>query len=159
MNEQMSETFKGVKGRRPEILEGGTYPATVADFRLVPTAWGERVAWIFQPDGYSENARPAGFTSKADGYKAKPMEWARRILGKSDATDMKWGKDLKEKRPVVNWGPEELLGKPCRIVVEKNYDEDFEEYSNIVVNVLPPDETNLEKAVEETEEDFENIPF
>ena len=95
----------------------------------------------------------------AAGRNAKGMEWARRILGKSTATDMKWGKDLKEKRPVISWGPAELEGKPCRIVVEKYFDEEEEIYKNRVVNVLPPAKTEAEESLEETEEDFESIPF
>jgi hypothetical protein len=126
-----------------------------------PSTFGdEYVQWIFQPDGFSEDAQPAGSTSLAAGRNAKGMEWARRILGKSTATDMQWGRDLKEKRPVVDWGPEILVGKPCRIVVEKNYDENEERYRNRVVNVLPPEETKVEKAAAAEEaDDFEDIPF
>src|SRR5215213_8369516 len=125
-----------------------------------PGSFGDDyVQWIFQPDGYSEDTQPAGATSMAAGATAKGMEWARRMLGKSTATDMKWGRDLKEKRPVVDWGPDILLGKPCRIVVEKNYDEDEERYRNHVVNVLPPAVTAAEKMAAEEEEEFGAIPF
>ena len=154
------DTFT-VKAFRPEIIPAGTYSATLVGMKKRPGSFGDDyVQWIFQPDGYSEDAQPAGATSLAAGATAKGMEWARRILGKSDATDTKWGRDLKEKRPVVDWGPDILIGKPCRIVVEKNYDEDEERYRNRVVNVLPPGETNVEEAAaaEETD-DFESIPF
>ena len=156
----MSEEWS-VEGFKPEIIEAGTYPATVVALKKRPGSFGEDyVQWIFQPDGFSKDAQPAGATSLAAGATSKGMEWARRILGKSNATDMKWGKDLKERRPVVNWGPRELEGKPCRIVVEKNWDEDEERHRNRVVNVLPPDETNVEKAVAAEEaDDFESIPF
>jgi hypothetical protein len=140
------------------ILEGSTYPATIDGFKEIQTGFGPRVAWIFQPNDFPE-ARPAGFTSMSDGRNAKGMEWARRVLGKSTATDMKWGRDLKEKRPLVDWGPEELNGKPCRIVVEKTYSEELDEYRNTVVNVLPPDETNAEETAAAEEEDFADIPF
>jgi len=137
----MSESWS-VSGFVPEILEAGTYAAVVVALKKRPGSFGDDyVQWIFQPVGYSEDAQPAGSTSLADGATAKGMEWARRILGKSNATDMKWGRDLKERRPVINWGPVELEGKPCRIVVEKNYDESEERYRNRVVNVLPPQET------------------
>ena len=156
----MSENTFTVKAFTPEIIDAGTYPATVAAMKKRPSSFGdEYVQWIFQPDGYSEEAQPAGSTSLASGRNAKGMEWARRILGKSTATDMQWGRDLKEKRPVIDWGPETLVGKPCRIVVEKNYDEDEERHRNRVVNVLPPTKTDAEEALEETEEDFESIPF
>jgi hypothetical protein len=154
------ETFT-VRAFTPEIIEAGTYPATVAAMRKRPSSFGDDyVQWIFQPDGFSEDAQPAGSTSLAAGRNAKGMEWARRILGKSEATDMKWGRELKEKRPVVDWGPDILVGKSCRIVVEKNYDENEERYRNRVVNVLPPEETKVEQAArDEEEEDFESIPF
>jgi hypothetical protein len=157
----VSEDTFTVKAFTPEIIDAGTYPATVVAMKKRPGSFGdEYVQWIFQPDGFSEDAQPAGSTSLAAGSTAKGMEWARRILGKSTATDMKWGRDLKEKRPVVDWGPDILLGKPCRIVVEKNYDKDEERYRNRVVNVLPPAVTAAEKtAVAEEEEEFDAIPF
>lgn len=154
----MSESWS-VSGFVPEILEPGTYDATVVALKKRPSSFGdEYVQWIFQPDGYSEDAQPAGSTSLAAGATSKGMEWSRRILGKSNATDMKWGRDLKDRRPVVNWGPEELEGKPCRIVVEKNWDENEERHRNRVVNVLPPSaaESSLEK---EEAEEFDSAPF
>ena len=157
----MSEDTFTVKAFRPEIIDAGTYSAKVVGMKKRPGSFGEDyVQWIFQPDGFSEDAQPAGSTSLAAGSTAKGMEWARRILSKSTAVDMKWGRDLKEKRPVVDWGPDILIGKPCRIVVEKNYDEDEERHRNRVVNVLPPEEAKVEKALaEEEDEDFESIPF
>ena len=155
----MSEDTFTVKAFTPEIIDAGTYPATVVAMKKRPGSFGdEYVQWIFQPDGFSEDAQPAGSTSLAAGSTAKGMEWARRILGKSTATDMKWGRDLKEKRPVVDWGPDILLGKSCRIVVEKNFDEDEERYRNRVVNVLPPEVTAAEKTAVD-EDEFEDIPF
>ncbi len=157
----MSEDTFTVKAFRPEIIEAGTYPAKLVAMKKRPGSFGEDyVMWIFQPDGYSEDAQPAGATSMAAGATAKGMEWARRMLGKSDAVDTKWGRDLKEKRPVVDWGPDILISLSCRIVVEKNYDADEERYRNRVVNVLPPQQTEVEKAAsEEEDEDFESIPF
>jgi hypothetical protein len=157
----MSEDTFTVKAFTPEIIDAGTYPAMVVGMKKRPGNFGDDyVQWIFQPDGFSEDAQPAGSTSLAAGATAKGMEWARRILGKSTAADMKWGRDLKERRPVVDWGPDILVGKPCRIVVEKNYDEDEERYRNRVVNVLPPGETNVEKAAAaEEDEEFNSIPF
>jgi hypothetical protein len=135
----VSENTFTVKGFRPEAIEAGEYPAIVSELKLRPSSFGEQyVQWIFRPEGFPEDVEVVGSTSLAAGRTAKGMEWARRILGKSSATDMKWGRDLKEKRPVIDWGPDNLVGKPCRVVVEKNYDEDEEVYRNRVVNVLPP---------------------
>jgi hypothetical protein len=156
----VSEDTFTVKAFRPEIIDAGTYSAKLVGMKKRPGSFGDDyVQWIFQPDGYSEEAQPVGSTSLATGATSKGMEWARRILGKSTAIDMKWGKDLKEKRPVINWGPAELEGKRCRIVVEKNWDEDEERYRNRVVNVLPPEKTATEESLEESEEDFRSIPF
>ena len=126
-----------------------------------PGSFGEDyVLWIFQPEDFSEDAQPAGMTSLAAGSTAKGMEWSRRILGKSNATDMRWGKDLKEKRPIVDWGPDILVGKRCRIVVEKNYDDAEEQYRNRVVNVLPPEGMETGKdELDVDESDFEDISF
>src|SRR5215212_2432530 len=155
----LSENTFTVKAFTPEIIDAGTYPATVAAMKKRPSSFGdEYVQWIFQPDGFSEDAQPVGSTSLASGRNAKGMEWARRILGKSTATDMQWGRDLKEKRPVVDWGPDILIGKRCRIVVEKNYDEDEERDRNRVVNVLPAVPA-AEKTAAEEEEEFGAIPF
>ncbi len=157
----MSEDTFTVKAFRPEIIDAGTYYAKVVAMKKRPSGFGgdDYVQWIFQPDGYSGDAQPAGATSIAAGATAKGMEWSRRILGKSDATDMKWGKDLKERRPVIDWGPDILIGKPCRIVVEKHYDEDEERYRNRVVNVLPPEKTDAEKDLDAVDKESEDIPF
>jgi hypothetical protein len=156
----VSEDTFTVKAFRPEIIPAGTYSATLVGMKKRPGSFGDDyVQWIFQPDGYSEDAQPAGATSLAASATAKGMEWARRILGKSDATDTKWGRDLKEKRPVVDWGPDILIGKPCRIVVEKRYDEDEERYRNRVVNVLPPEKTDAEKDLDAVDKESEDIRF
>ena len=158
----MSEESFTVRAFTPEIIEAGTYSATLVAMKKRPSSFGdEYVLWIFHPDGFSEDVQIAGSTSLAAGRNAKGMEWARRVLGKSTATDMKWGHELKEKRPVVDWGPDILVGKPCQIVVEKNWDEDEERYRNRVVNVLPPKETKVEQAATEAEEaeSFEDMPF
>jgi hypothetical protein len=156
----VSEDTFTVKAFRPEIIPAGTYSATLVGMKKRPGSFGDDyVQWIFQPDGYSEDAQPAGATSLAAGATAKGMEWARRILGKSDATDTNWGRDLKEKRPVVDWGPDILIGKPCRIVVEKRYDEDEERYRNRVVNILPPEKTDAEKDLDAVDKESEDITF
>jgi hypothetical protein len=154
-----------VSGYEPEVIEAGTYPTTVVKIMQRHGDFGPYAMWVFQPDGYSEDAQPAGFTSISAGSTSKGMEWARRILGKSTATDMKFGRDIKEKRPVVNWGHEELKGKSCQIVVDKKWDEDEEVYKNTVTNVLPAGvdlqaaQKQAADAASSAEEDFDTIPF
>jgi hypothetical protein len=115
----VTESLGAVKGFRPEIIEAGTFPATVVDIKGMNGVRGPYAIWLFQPDGFSEDAQPAGFSSISAGRTSKGMEWARRILGKSGATDMLYGKDIKDKRPVVDWGAAELSGKPCRIALSR----------------------------------------
>ncbi len=159
----MSESVS-IRGYKPETIEAGTYPATVVALKQGHGDYGPFAVWVFQPEGFSEDAQPAGFTSLSGARSGKGMEWARRILGKSNANDMLYGKDIRDKRPVVDWGEEELSGKPCRIVVEKNWDPDEEDYRNKVTNVLPAKSGEAipdAKASAETEndEDFVEIPF
>ncbi len=152
----MTESLGTVRGFRPEIIEAGTYLASVVDLKQLHGQHGPYAMWIFQPEGYSEGAQPAGFTSISAGRTSKGMERARRILGKSDATDTLYGKDIQDKRPVVDWGAAEPKDKVCRIVVEKNWDEDEEAYRNLVVDVLPV--TNR-KSSSDDEAEFDAIPF
>jgi hypothetical protein len=149
------KAFTGVKATEYEVIEAGTYNATLTSFSDVKQGMnGEYVFWNFTPDGH-DGVEVSIITSIGGGWKSKGMELARRLMGKSDATDTKWGLDLKKKRPRVNWGPE-LKGSRATIVVEKFFDEDEEVYKNRVVNVVA--EGALEAAVKE-EEDFESIPF
>jgi hypothetical protein len=155
------KTFTGVKQSELPVLDSGIYNATLTSFSDVKQGInGEYVYWNFTPEGYDFEV--SMISSIGGGWRTKGMEVARRLTGKSDAVDQKWGLDLKEKRPVINWGPE-LVGSKCRIDVEKYFDEDLEVYKNRVVNVLPPAKPNLtevEKTAEEEEDaDFESIPF
>jgi len=162
----MSESVS-IKGYKPETIEAGTYPATVAALKQGHGDYGPFAVWVFQPEGFSEDAQPAGFTTLSPARSGKGMEWARRILGKSEASDMLYGKDIRDKRPVVDWGEEELSGKSCRIVVEKNWDSNEEDYRNKVTNVLPAKSAKSGEAIPdakasaeaENEEDFDEIPW
>jgi|SRR5215216_3313073 len=148
--------FTGVKPQDRATIESGTYNATLTSFSDVRQGInGEYVFWNFTPDGM-DDVEVSIITSIGDGRNTKGMEIARRLLGKSQATDTKWGLDIKDKRPKVNWGPD-LKGTRATIVVEKFYVEDEEAHKNRVVNVVA--EGALEAAQKEEEEDFESIPF
>jgi|SRR5918995_3600187 hypothetical protein len=153
--------FTGVKATERKVIEAGVYNATLEGFSNVMRGQnGPYVFWNFTPDGHPD-VQVSIITSipepgEDSGSKAKGMELARRLQGKSDATDTKWGKDIKDKRPLVNWGPE-LAGSRATIVVEKNWDEDSEVYRNRVTNVVT--EGALEAAQKEEDEDFDKIPF
>jgi hypothetical protein len=146
--------FTGVKAGDFPVIDAGVYNATLTSFSDIRQGMnGEYVFWNFTPDGY-DDVEISIITSIGGGWKSKGMEIARRLMGKSDATDTRWGRDIKNKRPRVNWGPE-LKGSRATIVVEKIYDEDEEVHKNRVVNVV------AEGALDATqkEEDFESIPF
>jgi hypothetical protein len=146
------KAFTGVQAEDRPVIEAGIYDATLTSFSDVKQGLnGEYVFWNFTPDGH-DGVEVSIITSIGGGWKSKGMEIARRLTGKSDATDQKWGRDIRDKRPRVNWGPE-LIGSEAQIVVEKIYDEDEEVYKNRVVNVVAPgvlkDETDAEAQMEE----------
>jgi hypothetical protein len=148
--------FTGVKASEFPVIDGGIYNATLTSFSDVKQGINnsEYVFWNFTPDGH--DLEVSIITSTGGGWKSKGMELARRLMGKSDATDMRWGLDIKSKRPRVDWGPE-LVGSRATIVVDKIWDEDEEIYRNRVTNVVA--EGALESTAADEEKDFESIPF
>jgi hypothetical protein len=148
--------FTGVKAMDRPVIEGGVYNATLTSFSDVRQGINnsEYVFWNFTPDGHDTEV--SIITSIGGGWKSKGMELARRLKGKSDAVDQKWGRDIKDKRPRVDWGPE-LVGSRATIVVEKHFDEDEEIFRNRVTNVVA--EGALGPTAKAEEEDFESIPF
>jgi hypothetical protein len=155
VNQITEKAFTGVKASEYTVIDAGVYNATLTSFSDVRQGMnGEYVFWNFTPDGHDTEV--SIITSIGGGWKSKGMEIARRLKGKSDATDTKWGRDIKDKRPRVDWGPE-LKGSRATIVAEKIYDEEEEIYRNRVTNVVAE---GALKPVEEAEaEDFESIPF
>jgi hypothetical protein len=149
--------FTGVKAADRPVIESGVYNATLTSFSDVQQGRnGPYVFWRFTPDGHDLEVSIITSVGPESGPKGKGMELARRLTGKSDATDMAWGRDIKNKRPVIDWGPE-LVGSRATIVVEKYFDEEEERYKNRVTNVVA--EGALEATAKEEEEDFESIPF
>jgi len=150
------KVFTGVKAGDFTVIDAGIYNATLTSFSDVRQGMnGEYVFWNFTPDGH-DDLEVSIITSIGGGWKSKGMEIARRLLGKSAAVDTKWGRDIKDKRPRVDWGPD-LVGARATIRVEKIYDEDEEVHKNRVSNVVA--EGALEAAQAEEDEEFESIPF
>jgi hypothetical protein len=150
--------FTGVKASERPVIEGGVYNATLTSFSDVKQGQnGPYVFWNFTPDGH-DDVEVSIITSVGpeSGPRSKGMEIARRLKGKSNATDTKWGTDIRDKRPRIDWGPE-LVSSRATIVVSKFWDEDEELYRNRVTNVVA--EGALEAAAKSEEEDFESIPF
>jgi hypothetical protein len=150
------KAFTGVVPQDRPTIPSGTYNATLTSFSDIRQGMnGEYVFWNFTPDGH-DDVEISIITSIGAGRNTKGMELARRLTGKSKATDTKWGKDIKDKRPVINWGPD-LKGSRATVVVEKFYDEDEEVHKNRIINVVA--EGALEAAQAEEDKDFDSIPF
>jgi len=72
-----------------------------------------------------------GFTSMSPSTKAKAYQWAAAIIGEID--------------PKLGWGPEDLIGGECVMVLEAAEDAQGLE-KNKVVKVEPPRKGNIETA-------------
>ncbi len=103
------------------VLEDGAYDAKVFNVEQKETKFGSRIMWTFDLSG--ENIQVVGFTSMSPSTKAKAYEWAAAIMGEID--------------PKLGWGPEDLIGGECVVVLEIAEDAQGTE-KNKVVKVKPP---------------------
>jgi hypothetical protein len=106
--------------RVEKVLEDGAYNAKLANVEQKETKFGDRLMWTFEVDG--ENTEVVGFTSMSPSTKAKAYQWADVIAGQID--------------PKVGWGPEDLIGGECVVVLEAAEDAQGVE-KNKVVKVKP----------------------
>src|SRR5919107_6027919 len=107
--------------KEERVLEEGTYAATLANVEKKETKFGERLMWTF--DIPEENIEVVGFTSTSFSTKANAYSWAKAIMGQID--------------PKIGWGPEDVIGGECIVVLELTEDaQGFEK--NKVVMVKPP---------------------
>ena len=77
--------------------------------------------WTFEVS--DENTEVVGFTSMSPSTKAKAYQWAAAIMGEID--------------PKIGWGPEDVIGGGCTVVLEVAEDAQGAE-KNKVVKVKPP---------------------
>jgi hypothetical protein len=103
-----------------KVLEDGAYDAKLVNVEQKETKFGDRLIWTFEVDG--ENTEVVGFTSMSPSTKAKAYQWAAAIAGKID--------------PRLGWGPEDLIGRECVVVLEAAEDAQGTE-KNKVVKVKP----------------------
>jgi hypothetical protein len=102
------------------VLEEGTYTASLTNVEKKETKFGERLMWTF--DISEENTEVVGFTSTSYSTKANAYSWAKAIMGEID--------------PKSGWGPEDVIGGECVVVLEVAEDaQGFEK--NKVVKVKP----------------------
>src|SRR5687768_4049531 len=104
-----------------KVLEDGAYDAKLVNVEQKETKFGNRLMWTFEVDG--EGAEVVGFTSMSPSTKAKAYQWAAAIVGELD--------------PKVGWGPEDLIGGECVVVLKAAEDAQGTE-KNKVVKVKPP---------------------
>jgi hypothetical protein len=107
--------------RVEKVLGDGAYEAKLANVEQKETKFGDRLMWTFEVNG--ENAEVVGFTSMSPSTKAKAYQWASAIAGGID--------------PKLGWGPEDLIGGECVVVLEAAEDAQGVE-KNKVVKVKPP---------------------
>jgi hypothetical protein len=103
------------------VLDEGAYDAKLVNVEQKETKFGVRLMWTFEVNG--ENTEVVGFTSMSPSTKAKAYQWAVAIAGEID--------------PKSGWGPEDIIGKECVVVLEAAEDAQGIE-KNKVVRVKPP---------------------
>ena len=103
-----------------KVLEDGAYDARLVNVEQKETKFGDRLMWTFEVD--EENTEVVGFTSMSPSTKTKAYQWAVAIAGELD--------------PKLGWGPEDLIGGECVVVLEAAEDAQGTE-KNKVVKVKP----------------------
>jgi hypothetical protein len=104
-----------------KVLEDGAYDAKLVNVEQKETKFGDRLMWTFEVAG--EDAEVVGFTSTSPSTKAKAYQWASAIVGEID--------------PKLGWGPEDVIGGECIVVLEVTEDAQGTK-KNRVVKVKPP---------------------
>src|SRR5215217_2471460 len=104
-----------------EVFPEGPYRAVLVNVEKKDTKHGERLMWTFQLVE-KDAAEKVGFTSKSPSTRANAYQWAKAIMGEID--------------PKIGWGPEDVIGGRCIVVLEEAEDaQGFEK--NKVVRVKP----------------------
>ncbi len=104
-----------------DVFPEGPYRAVLANVEEKETKHGLRLMWTFQLVE-QDDAEVVGFTSTSPSSRAKAYQWAIAINPEID--------------PKLGWGPENLIGGECIVVLETAEDaQGFEK--NKVVKVRP----------------------
>jgi hypothetical protein len=119
-----------------KVLEDGSYDAKLVNVEQKATKFGDRLMWTFEVGG--ESTEVVGFTSMSPSTKAKAYMWATALMGEVD--------------PTLGWGPEDVIGGECVVVLEVAEDAQGTE-KNKVVKVKPPskDKTTASDTASESE--------
>jgi hypothetical protein len=133
--------------RVEKVLDDGAYDAKLVNVEQKETKFGDRLMWTFEVA--EENTEVVDFTSMSPSTKAKAYQWAVAIMGEID--------------PTLGWGPEDLIGGECVVVLEAAEDAQGTE-KNKVVKVKPPKKGRVqtvdpEKDSRGPEEELVKIPL
>jgi hypothetical protein len=133
--------------RVEKVLDDGAYDARLVNVEQKETKFGDRLMWTFEVN--AEGTEVVDFTSMSPSTKAKAYQWAVAIMGEID--------------PTLGWGPEDLIGGECVVVLEAAEDAQGAE-NNKVVKVKPPRKGKTGPAdspqeSEDTEGDVVQIPL
>ena len=103
------------------VFPEGYYKAVLVNVEEKETKFGLRLMWTFRLVE-RDDAEVVGFTSMSPSSRANAYQWARAIMGEID--------------PTTGWGPEDVIGGKCIVVLETAEDaQGFEK--NKVVKVKP----------------------
>jgi hypothetical protein len=126
--------------RVDKVLEDGAYDAKLVNVEQKGTKFGKRLMWTLEVVG--ENIEVVGFTSMSPSTKAKAYQWAAAIMG--------------EIYPKLGWGPEDVIGGECVVVLEAAEDAQGTE-KNKVVKVRPPRKDKLAASEREADSSGGNL--
>jgi hypothetical protein len=130
--------------RIDEVLEEGAYRAVLENVEQKDTKFGERLMWTFRIP--RENAEVVGFTSMSPSTRAHAYQWAAAIMGEID--------------PKTGWGPEDVIGGECTVVLEVAEDSNGVEKNKVVKVSAPKKEKAQPKSNEDPNDpNFDDIPF
>lgn len=99
----------------------------------------ERLMWVFTVPS-EDDVEVVGFTSKSPSTKAKAFTWAA-ALNPEIATSK-------------NWGPDDVVGRPCRVDVGV-----YKDSNNVERNKVEKVKPTRKQVEAEEEGDFSDIPF
>ena len=130
--------------RIEKVFEEGPYRAVLVNVEEKDTKFGERLMWTFRL--LDKDAEVVGFTSMSPSTKAYAYQWAAAIMGEID--------------PKGGWGPEDVIGDECVVVLEVAEDANGQE-KNKVVRVKPPkkDKVRPKDGADPDDPGFGEIPL
>jgi hypothetical protein len=108
--------------RVEKVLEEGIYDAVLDNVEDKETKNGARLMWSFRIPS-EDDAIVVGWSSLSPSTRAKPYEWATAIMGEID--------------PKTGWGPEDVIGSKCRVLLD-TYEDSQGIEKNGVDKVLKP---------------------